>query len=67
MLVLSRKIGERIVIGGEVTLTVLDVRGQQVRLGIEAPRSIAIRRAELEANADTKPPHESLADAPLFR
>lgn len=47
MLVLSRKAGERIVIGEEVTVTVLAVRGQQIRLGIEAPADVPIRREEL--------------------
>ena len=47
MLVLSRKVGERIVIGNGVTVMVLAVHGQQVRLGIEAPRDVSIRREEL--------------------
>ena len=47
MLVLSRKIGERIIIGDGILLTILSVRGGQVRLGIDAPRSTAIRREEL--------------------
>ena len=59
MLVLSRKIGESIVIGGGVTVTVLAVNGQQVRLGIEAPRAVSIRRAELAPLTDTRQSHES--------
>jgi carbon storage regulator len=47
MLVLSRKIGERIYIGNDIVLTVLDVRGRQVRLGLDAPETILIRREEL--------------------
>lgn len=47
MLILARKIGQRIVIGGEIEITVVDVRGDQVRLGITAPRSIAVHRKEL--------------------
>lgn len=47
MLILSRKIGQRIVIGDDVEITVVDVRGEQVRLGITAPRSIAVHRKEL--------------------
>jgi carbon storage regulator len=47
MLVLSRKIGERIYIGSDIVLTVLDVRGRQVRLGLEAPEAVLIRREEL--------------------
>ncbi|GAB2873684.1 carbon storage regulator CsrA [Nocardioides pacificus] len=47
MLVLSRRAGESIVIGDDVTITILDVRGDVVRVGIEAPRSIKVHRAEL--------------------
>lgn len=49
MLVLSRKIGERVHIGGGVIVTVLSIQGRQVRLGIEAPASVPIRRSELPA------------------
>jgi len=47
MLVLTRKIGERIVIGDAITLTVVDVKGDSVRLSIEAPKDIRILRGEL--------------------
>jgi carbon storage regulator len=47
MLVLNRKIGERIVIGEDIVVTVVKVQGKQVRLGIEAPASVSIRRKEL--------------------
>ncbi len=47
MLVLARKVGQQIVIGDEIEITVLEVRGEQVRLGINAPRSIAVHRKEL--------------------
>lgn len=47
MLVLSRRAGESIVIGDDVILTILDVRGDVVRVGIEAPRSVKVHRAEL--------------------
>jgi len=47
MLVLSRKVGERIIIGEGVTVVVLAVHGQQIRLGIEAPKDVSIRREEL--------------------
>ena len=55
MLVLTRKSGESIVIGDDVVLTVLEVRGGQVRLGIEAPRDVVIHRAEVhdQVLADT--------------
>jgi carbon storage regulator len=47
MLVLSRKTDERIVIDGRITITVLEVRGDRIRLGIEAPREIPVLRKEL--------------------
>ena len=47
MLVLSRKLGERIVIGDRIVVTVLELHHGQVRLGIEAPREIAVFREEI--------------------
>ncbi|MGZ4677304.1 MAG: carbon storage regulator CsrA [Acidimicrobiia bacterium] len=47
MLVLTRKISERIVIGEDVVVTVLEVRGDQVRVGIEAPREVKVFREEV--------------------
>ena len=47
MLVLSRKADESIVIDERITITVLEVRGNQIRLGIEAPKEISIMREEL--------------------
>jgi len=47
MLVLSRKIGESIVIDGGITVTVFKVKGNVVQLGIDAPKEISIHRSEL--------------------
>ncbi len=47
MLVLSRKVGEKIRIGGDIELTVVEIRGEAVRLGILAPRGISVYRQEL--------------------
>ena len=47
MLVLTRRGGESIVIGNDVTVTVLEVRGDQVRIGIDAPKSVPIHREEV--------------------
>ena len=51
MLVLTRKLGEGIVIDDQITVTVLEVQGNQIRLGIEAPKEIPIRREELVQSA----------------
>ena len=47
MLILSRRLGESIVIGDNVYLKILDVSGNQVRIGIEAPRSVSVDREEI--------------------
>lgn len=47
MLVLSRRVGESIVIGDDVVVTILEFRGEVVRIGVDAPRSIQVRRQEL--------------------
>ncbi len=61
MLVLTRSIGEKLIIGdGEIKLTVLDIRGSQVRIGIEAPRSVAVHREEIfEKINETKQTNKS--------
>ncbi len=47
MLVLSRREGESIVIGNDIVVTVLEVRGGQVRIGVSAPRSLQVHREEI--------------------
>lgn len=47
MLILARKVGQRIVIGDDIEITVVEVRGEQVRLGVTAPRAVAVNRKEL--------------------
>ncbi|MDI6829216.1 MAG: carbon storage regulator CsrA [Armatimonadota bacterium] len=47
MLVLARKVGQRIVIAGDIEITVVEIRGEQVRLGITAPKNVPIYRKEL--------------------
>jgi carbon storage regulator len=49
VLILTRKIGESLMVGEEVTVTVMDVKGNQVRIGINAPRDVAVHREEVYA------------------
>ena len=68
MLVLSRRAGESIAIGDDVVVTVLEVRGDVVRVGIDAPRSVKVHRAELLAelqhtNREAASPSDDAVDS----
>lgn len=59
MLVLTRKAGEKVHIGDDIIVTVLEVHGHRVRLGIEAPAAVPVLRAELLASVqEAGPEHE---------
>lgn len=62
MLRIARRAGERVIVGGEVVIEVLEVKGATVRLGIEAPRSVSIYREELWL--EIKRENEAAANAP---
>ncbi|MGA9026241.1 MAG: carbon storage regulator CsrA [Steroidobacteraceae bacterium] len=61
MLILTRRVGETVMIGNEVTVTVLGVKGNQVRIGVNAPKDVAVHREEIyerikrEEDGDSKP------------
>lgn len=47
MLILTRRVGETLIIGDDVTVTVLGIKGHQVRLGINAPKTVSVHREEI--------------------
>ncbi len=47
MLILTRRVGETLMIGDDVTVTVLGVKGNQVRIGVSAPKNVAVHREEI--------------------
>ena len=47
MLILTRRVGESLMVGDDITVTVLGVKGNQVRIGVNAPRDVAVHREEI--------------------
>lgn len=65
MLILTRRIGETLMVGDEIAVTVLGVKGNQIRLGVDAPKSVTVHREEIYQriqNADGLGPDNSGGD-----
>ena len=58
MLILTRRVGETVMIGNEVTVTVLGVKGNQVRIGVNAPKDVAVHREEIYERIKREQDHD---------
>lgn len=70
MLVLTRKLGESITIGNDIRITIIAVKGTQVKLGIEAPAEVTVYRAEIYAKISDENRHAAVTgtvNAPVLR
>ena len=63
MLILTRRINESLVIGDNVTVTILGVKGNQVRIGVDAPRDVSVHREELAQKDDETSASRTYRDA----
>ena len=64
MLILTRRVGETLMIGDQVTVTVLGVKGNQVRIGISAPKDVSVHREEIYQRIRREEPEGSTATEP---
>jgi carbon storage regulator len=64
MLILTRRVGETVMIGDDVTITVLGVKGNQVRVGINAPKNVAVHREEIYERIKREQQASEVAEKP---
>jgi carbon storage regulator len=67
MLILTRRVGETVMIGNEVTVTVLGVKGNQVRIGVSAPKDVAVHREEIYERIKREEDHDSQSGTPITK
>jgi carbon storage regulator len=67
MLILTRRVGETVMIGNEVTVTVLGVKGNQVRIGVNAPKDVAVHREEIYERIKREEDQEGRSAAPTSK
>jgi carbon storage regulator len=67
MLILTRRVGETVMIGNEVTVTVLGVKGNQVRIGVNAPKDVAVHREEIYERIKREEDQEARSSAPVAK
>jgi carbon storage regulator len=67
MLILTRRVGETVMIGNEVTVTVLGVKGNQVRIGVNAPKDVAVHREEIYVRIKREVDGEAGTHAPVAK
>jgi carbon storage regulator len=67
MLILTRRVGETVMIGNEVTVTVLGVKGNQVRIGVNAPKDVAVHREEIYERIKREEDQEGRSPAPVTK
>ena len=67
MLILTRRVGETLMIGDEVTVTVLGVKGNQVRIGVNAPKDVSVHREEIYDRIRNERDHKTVRTEPAAR
>ncbi|HMK85873.1 MAG TPA: carbon storage regulator CsrA [Steroidobacteraceae bacterium] len=65
MLILTRRVGETVMIGHDVTVTVLGVKGNQVRIGVNAPKDVAVHREEIYERIKREEDHDERPSDPV--